>query len=156
MVMFPFPLVILPKTEWLTEYLSKPWEWLVDWVATGILGLEHSRLERLRGHRCRKTAQCEWQNLKRFQHTHRWCLAPTNTNHRWCLAPTNTGHRWCLAPTNTDSLVPGTNHDSEEYSNIWAVRSQGYEIFTSVMLPVSSFTGSSFGITKPVYDGRFR
>ena len=45
---------------------------------------------------------------------------------------------------------------TREYSSICVVRSQGYEIFTSVILPPASVTGSSFGITKPVYDGRFR
>jgi uncharacterized membrane protein YphA (DoxX/SURF4 family) len=38
--LFPFPLgVLIPKTEWLAELLSKPWDWLVPWFAETI-GLE--------------------------------------------------------------------------------------------------------------------
>ena len=43
-----------------------------------------------------------------------------------------------------------------EYSIICVVKSQGYEIITSVIAPLLFVTGSSFGITNPVYDGMFR
>jgi len=36
------------------------------------------------------------------------------------------------------------------YSSICVVRSIGYEIFTSVILPLASMTGSSFGCTNPL------
>src|SRR5689334_11124911 len=39
------------------------------------------------------------------------------------------------------------------YSSICVVRSIGYEIFTSVIFPSAPITGSSFGWTKPLYDG---
>ena len=41
------------------------------------------------------------------------------------------------------------------YSSICAVKSRGYEIVTSVIFPLASVTGVSFGITNPVYDGTF-
>src|SRR5262249_9191719 len=37
-----------------------------------------------------------------------------------------------------------------EYSNIWLVRSRGYEIDTSVISPEAFVTASSRGITNPV------
>ena len=37
-----------------------------------------------------------------------------------------------------------------EYSSICVVRSSGYEILTSVIVPSLAFTGSSLGWTKPV------
>lgn len=39
-MVFPFPLGTLPETAWLAEYLARPWEWLVSWCATGMLGLD--------------------------------------------------------------------------------------------------------------------
>ena len=42
-----------------------------------------------------------------------------------------------------------------EDSGICVVRSIGYEIVTSVIFPSAAVTGVSFGMTKPVYDGRF-
>ena len=42
------------------------------------------------------------------------------------------------------------------YSSICVVRSCGYEMFTSVIVPLASVTGVSFGITKPVYDGQLQ
>src|SRR6478672_8411997 len=42
------------------------------------------------------------------------------------------------------------------YSSICAVRSRGYEIWTSTMALSAPTSGVSFGITNPVYDGRFR
>src|SRR5712691_9306092 len=41
-----------------------------------------------------------------------------------------------------------------EYSSICAVRSRGYEISTSTISPAALVTGSSRGMTNPVYDGR--
>ena len=43
-----------------------------------------------------------------------------------------------------------------EYSSIWAVKSHGYEIVTSVISPLSPVTASSLGITNPVYDDSFK
>jgi hypothetical protein len=40
MVMFPFPLGTLPWTDWLVGPLTRPWEWLVEWLATSVLGLD--------------------------------------------------------------------------------------------------------------------
>lgn len=37
--LFPFPIGVLPKTEWLAELLNKPWEWVVSWFAQDVLGL---------------------------------------------------------------------------------------------------------------------
>src|SRR6478672_11376826 len=42
------------------------------------------------------------------------------------------------------------------YSSICAVRSRGYEIWTSTIALSAPTSGVSFGITNPVYDGRFR
>jgi hypothetical protein len=36
---FPFPIGVFPKTEWLADLLSKPWEWAVSWFAQDVLGL---------------------------------------------------------------------------------------------------------------------
>jgi hypothetical protein len=41
-----------------------------------------------------------------------------------------------------------------ENSSICFARSCGYEIDTSVISPAAFFVASSFGITKPLYDGR--
>ncbi len=43
-----------------------------------------------------------------------------------------------------------------EYSSIWAVRSCGYEMVTSVISPDPLLTASSRGITKPLYEGNRR
>ena len=39
LVVFPFPIGVLPKTDWLAEPLNKPWEWAVSWFAQHALGL---------------------------------------------------------------------------------------------------------------------
>src|SRR5205814_1659014 len=43
-----------------------------------------------------------------------------------------------------------------EYSSICVVRSSGYEMATSVIVPSAAKTGSSRGCTNPVYDGMFK
>src|SRR5262249_26979905 len=55
---------------------------------------------------------------------------------------------------NTGENAEGADHRrcrvASEYSSIWAVRSQGYSIATSMIAPDSSTMGASLGMTKPV------
>jgi hypothetical protein len=39
LVLFPFPLDLIPKTEWLGKLVHAPWDWLVVWFAETVLGL---------------------------------------------------------------------------------------------------------------------
>jgi uncharacterized membrane protein YphA (DoxX/SURF4 family) len=39
LVVFPFPIGLLPRTAWLAELINKPWEWAVSWFAQDVLGL---------------------------------------------------------------------------------------------------------------------
>jgi hypothetical protein len=39
LMIYPFPLGIIPKTDTLANWLNKPFEWLAIWVAESILGL---------------------------------------------------------------------------------------------------------------------
>ena len=59
----------------------------------------------------------------------------------------------------SDSVGQGSSPDRDlrrdyflrpEYSSIWAVKSSGYEILTSMMRPSLDLIGSSFGCTNPV------
>jgi hypothetical protein len=38
--LFPFPIGFIPKTEWLSEILQKPWDALVPWFAENVLGID--------------------------------------------------------------------------------------------------------------------
>lgn len=39
LLIFPFPIGRLPFTWELAEWLSRPWEWLVDWFSRAVLGI---------------------------------------------------------------------------------------------------------------------
>lgn len=39
LLIFPFPIGTLPKTDWLATALGKPLEWATQWLATAVLGL---------------------------------------------------------------------------------------------------------------------
>jgi hypothetical protein len=39
LLIFPFPLGSVPKTDWLATALNKPLEWATQWLATAVLGL---------------------------------------------------------------------------------------------------------------------
>ncbi len=43
--LYPFPLGLIPKTDWLAEPLTRPFEWLVSWCATAVLGLDEPSFE---------------------------------------------------------------------------------------------------------------
>jgi len=38
--LFPFPIGLIPKTDWLAEYMNKPLDWLVEWFGESVLGLD--------------------------------------------------------------------------------------------------------------------
>jgi hypothetical protein len=38
--LFPFPIGLIPKTDWLAEYMTKPFDWLVEWFGESVLGLD--------------------------------------------------------------------------------------------------------------------
>jgi hypothetical protein len=40
LLVFPFPIGYVPKTDWLVQILNTPFDWLVSWCATGVLGLD--------------------------------------------------------------------------------------------------------------------
>ncbi|MEO8701679.1 MAG: DoxX family membrane protein [Kofleriaceae bacterium] len=42
---FPFPIGLLPKTDWLAEQLNAPWEAFVCWFAQAVLGLDRPATE---------------------------------------------------------------------------------------------------------------
>jgi hypothetical protein len=46
LLVFPFPLGVIPKTDGLAELLGKPLEWLVRWFAAAVLDLEEPSARR--------------------------------------------------------------------------------------------------------------
>jgi uncharacterized membrane protein YphA (DoxX/SURF4 family) len=38
--LFPFPIGLIPKTDWLAEYMTKPFDWLTEWFGESVLGLD--------------------------------------------------------------------------------------------------------------------
>jgi uncharacterized membrane protein YphA (DoxX/SURF4 family) len=40
LMIYPFPIGRVPRTEWLFEILTTPWSWLVSWFGEAVLGLD--------------------------------------------------------------------------------------------------------------------
>src|SRR5215470_17339677 len=38
--LYPLPIGLIPKTDWLAEYMTKPLDWLTEWFGESVLGLD--------------------------------------------------------------------------------------------------------------------
>ena len=100
-----------------------------------------------------------WESLTSFAPWARGSAAPNSTR-RVSAEPTRAARRAPTAAAQRAASPRGREATeayflAPEYSSICVVRSIGYEIVTSVIVPSAPVTGVSFGITNPVYDGRF-